>query len=615
MTEAERVQAAKAKLAPENKIAYPKELDAIPPPSADQLVQAYANQSGVAPVPDAAPARSAEPAWQPEAPPPVPVNPEPYGGGGAGNTPAGVARSDVPAEAQPNAGAEGAPASTSANPQASPSRASEADRIAAARAEMNRLNAEKGMAARARLEAGSAPRAIIVDKGGMRPSGEAYKIEQGPQVQGADKLLADIEQRGTAANAGTAKAEAARDSALLGLQEQNTAATAKFAGEEAKINQASSDALAKVSERMQKAIDSANVPVVSPAQDLNEMGIGQKLAFALAAAGGGIAGRATGTNPFLQGFDQVIDQRIKTQEQQVAQAKGQAAEQQNLYGVLRKGFDDDAAARAGLRVMYLQALDSKLKETALHFGLDTNDPRYQALQAGLSQQLLTEREKLAQLSGQKLSQEKTFKQTPPQVVTIGGASKAEQENRAKLHEALLKEGLLDKKADLDALNNVIRNADSSGAIRSWIAEHPGHSTFDAIAALSADPTQKQFVVDLQHNVKQQLGDKGMRSEGGQAIVRAIDNPAMAQQAYNREAHDYADRAAAVIDSIPDGWGVYNRSLANQQDIRSATESPVNPIGSEPLPSSIPEVTNPPPAPIPATPVAVSGTEKKGRRKH
>ncbi len=629
-TESERIAAAKAALAPTQNIAYSPDVSAAKGPSADELAQAYADQSGVVPPSDQAgynkllalqakPTTSAQPEQDSTvvsadggtAARNVPSLDQ-MGGtpqkqiGGLAINPNGSVQGEGTAKPYQQYNAENHSITEGAGGSA---KATEADRIAAARAKLVPLDATRSLEAANRLNAPAQGRAVLVSPGGMRPSTEALKVERGPQVAGAQDLLHDIESQGTKSAADNATAELKRDTTLAGLQEQNTANTAKFAGAEAKIGQANSDKLSGVADRMQAAIDRAKIPVVSPAQDLNEMGIGQKIAFALAAAGGGIAGRANGTNPFLQGFDDMVNARIKTQMQQVEQAKGQASDEQNLYGVLRKGFDDDNAARTGLRVMYLQAFNSKLEEARLHYNIDSADPRYLALQAGISQQLLTEREKLAQLEGQRVSEETTKKYVPPQVAVVGGDSKSENANRSELHEKLLKEGLLDRKADLDALNNVVRNVDKNGLVRQWIDSHPGSSTFDAIAGLSADPTQKQFVVDLQRNMKEELGDKGMRSEGGQKVIHSIDNPAMAQQLYNRWAHDYADRTAAVIDSVPDGWGVYNRSLAHQQDIKDAPNTPVNPIGSEALPSSIPNVTDPPP--VPPQPIA---TGERGSRK-
>jgi hypothetical protein len=605
MTEAERVAAAKAKLAPTQNIAYSDDVAAAKGPSADQLAQAYADQSGVVPPPAEAPAP------QPAKPQDVSVDdsitdlPQTSLEKKASDE---VAREMGPAAVyNPRTLESTVPANPNPTPKAYPplgpgnaygagtpgELATEADRVAAARQKLTGLDASRQLAAAGRLNATTPQaRAVLVSPGGMRPNTEALKVEQGPQVAGADDLLRDIEFQGTKSAADNATAELKRDTALAGLQEQNTGNVAKFAGEEAKIGQSNSDALAKVSDRMQAAIDRSNVPVVSPAQDLNEMGIGQKIAFALAAAGGGIAGRANGTNPFLQGFDQMVDARIKTQMQQVEQAKGQAGEQQNLYGVLRKGFDDDAQARAGLRVMYLQALDSKLKESALHYGIDSNDARYVALQAGLSQQLLTEREKLAQLSGQRLSEETTKKYAPPQVAVVGapgGIDKGRLDKRNAIGKELESRGLNKNLDDLDALNSYIRNNDKGGVIQQYMDHHPGSGWFQSFANMQKDPAQRQATVDLQRGVQSEFGEKGMRSEGGQAVVKALTDPNLAPEAYNRLAHDTRNGIDRVISPFgPEGYQEFNSMRQTESDIENAPGSSTTAVGSEDLPNALPE---------------------------
>lgn len=605
MTEAERVAAAKAALAPTQAIAYSDDVSAAKGPSADQLAQAYADQSGIVPPPPDAPAP------QPKRPQDVSVDDtitelpqtslEQKASGEVARElgPAPVynprtLESTVPPNPNPTGSTQPPNGPGNAYGSGTPGElATEADRRAAARERLTPLDASRSLAAAGRLNS-AAPQghAVLVSPGGMRPSTEALKVEQGPQVAGAQDLLRDIEFQGTKSAADNATAELKRDTALAGLQEQNTGNVAKFAGEEAKIGQSNSDALAKVSDRMQAAIDRSKVPVVSPAQDLNEMGIGQKIAFALAAAGGGIAGRANGTNPFLQGFDQMVEARIKTQMQQVEQAKGQAGEEQNLYGVLRKGFDDDSQARAGLRVMYLQALDSKFKETALHYGIDSADPRYLALQAGLSQQLLTEREKLAQLSGERVSEETTKKYAPPQVAVVGapaGIDKGRLEKRNAIGKELEARGLNKNLDDLDALNSYVRNNDKGGMIQQYMDHHPGSGWFQSFANMQKDPAQRQATVDLQRGVQSEFGEKGMRSEGGQAVVKALTDPNLAPEAYNRLAHDTRNGIDRVISPYgPEGYQEFNSMRQTESDIENAPGSSTTAVGSEDLPNALPE---------------------------
>jgi hypothetical protein len=607
MTEAERVAAARASLAPAANLApaYSPDVADAKGPTPDQLVQAYADQSGIVPP---APAVSSAPS--PDAvPPEQSAPPEPYSGGGAGNTPA-----VPPAAVSPNDGTEGAATSPNATPQTVPSAASEADRVAAARQKLNPLDAAKSLGAAGRLNAPTQGRAVLVAPGGMRPSTEALKVEQGPQVAGADDLLHDIEFQGVKGAADNATAELARDKDLASIQGANTAGITAELGQEQKIGQQNSDRLAGVADRMQAAIERSKVPVVSPAQDLNEMGIGQKIAFALAAAGGGIAGRETGTNPFLQGYDDMINARIKTQEAQAKQAGTEVQDQKNLYGVLQEGFKNDDAARAGLRVMYLQALDSKLKEAAIHYNIASNDARYESLQAGLSQQLLDAKEKLAQLSGQRTSEEQTKKYAPPQVAVVGGQgiSKPRVEMRNAIGKELEARGLNKNRDDLDALNSYIANNDKGGVVRKYMDQHPGSGWFQSLADLQKTPEGRQATVDIQHGIQSDLGEKGMRSEGGQQLVRAMNDPNLAAEAYNRLAHDTREGIDRVLSPYgPEGYQEWNSMRGTEQDIADAPGSSTTATGSEDLPTALP----PPPESFAANAPQISGTprEKKSRK--
>jgi len=621
-TEAERVAAAKAALAPTQNIAYSPDVAAAKGPSADQLAQAYVDQSGIVPAPAApAPVKPQDLSVDDSITEVPQTSLEQKASGEVARElgPAPVynprtLENETPPNPLPNGSAQ--PLNGPGNAYGSGTSgelATEADRRAAARAKLVPLDATRSLEAANRLNAPAQGRAVLVSPGGMRPNTEALKVEQGPQVAGAQDLLHDIEFQGTKAAADNATAELKRDTTLAGLQEQNTANTAKFAGQEAKIGQANSDKLSAVADRMQVAIDRAKVPVVSPAQDLNEMGIGQKIAFALAAAGGGIAGRANGTNPFLQGFDDMVNARIKTQMQEVEQAKGQAADEQNLYGVLRKGFDDDNAARTGLRVMYLQALDSKLKEAAIHYNIDSNDARYVTLQAGLSQQMLTEREKLAQLSGERVSEETTKKYAPPQVAVVGagGIDKARLEKRNAIGKELEARGLNKNLDDLDALNSYIRNNDKGGVIQQYMDHHPGSGWFQSFANMQKDPAQRQATVDLQRGVQSEFGEKGMRSEGGQAVVKALTDPNLAPEAYNRLAHDTRNGIDRVISPYgPEGYQEFNSMRQTESDIENAPGSSTTAVGSEALPNALPE---PPDSTAANSPTASTAPRKKAKK--
>jgi len=463
-----------------------------------------------------------------------------------------------------------------------------ADSEAAKRAEFNRLNPRRAREADARLAQQSQPGIAIVTPGGMRPSSDTVQVTQGPEVSDAQRLLQSLETNAVGAARGDTEAAKQRDTVLAGLESEHGQNTAKLAGGEQHAAQAQSAALSHVADRMSQALDAARVPVVSPAQDLNNMGMGQKLAFMLAAAGGGVAGRATGQNPFLGGYNQMVDARIATQKAQAEQAKGDAAGQENLYSVMKQGFQSDDAARAAMRTMYLQALDTKLKEAALHYNIDAANPHLQQLQAGIAQQLLTNQMELAKISGKHVSEESTSKYVPPSVTVVGGAPKNEGETRKQLDKYWTEHKLYDKEADLDTLNNIVRQADKGGVVMKYIAAHPGMSYANAFFAARNDPTQKQLMVDIEREVKDNIAGNGMRSELGRQLGQTLANAENAQQAYSRLNSGFANEAASGIAAYG-GIDAYKRWRQEAEDIQNSTNSPVQAQGSDELPRALPPV--------------------------
>jgi hypothetical protein len=158
-----------------------------------------------------------------------------------------------------------------------------ADAEATKRSEFNKLRrAEKQQVADYRLAHQDTPRAVVVSRGGMMPSSETAQVTQGPEVSDAERLIREMEQNGIRSAADNATAELKRDTAMAGLENQHATANAKFAGGEQKAAQQESTALGAVADRMKTALEAAQKPVVSPAQDLQNMNMGQKLAFILA---------------------------------------------------------------------------------------------------------------------------------------------------------------------------------------------------------------------------------------------------------------------------------------------------------------------------------------------
>lgn len=574
--EAQRIQAAKAALYPD-----------AAPPTQDMLSEAAADQDAAA---AGAPARPGSPGADialdqivqkytaaPSAPPEAPAEP-------------------APEKADPYALGAWTNAAAARPPEFTPgvkSQVATADDEAKRRAEFNKLNPQRAREADARL-AQEGRSAVIVSPGGMRPSSDTVQVTQGPEVSDADRLLKGYEQNATTGAEGDAAASKERDTALAGLESNYAQGSAKLAGGEQRAAQKQSDALSHVADRMAQALEASRVPVVSPAQDLSDMGMGQKLAFVLASAASTYFNRdiykGPRGNPFLDGYNQMVDARIATQKAQAEQQKAYAGGQENLYSVMKQGFQSDDAARAAMRVMYLQALDTKMKEAALHYNIDAANPRLLQIKAGIDQQLLTNQEELAKISGKHVSEEQTSKYVPPSAIVVGGGTDPKETEKEKSLDKRLREAGADKtEADLDTLNSVVGSLDKNGAVARYAAEH-GQSYANALFAMSNDPTQRQFIVDVQRGLKSEVSGNGMRSELGRDIAKTIDNPNTAGELYNRLAKEHAKAVADAIAS--EGAGGYQRYLRmrrRSQDIQHATNSPVRAQGAEPLPDALPEV--------------------------
>jgi hypothetical protein len=541
----------------------------------DSIVSEYSN----APAQPTAPVESPEAAAIAEAKRHGLVPPEASGAPEAPSQPFSLTRLAAPDQYDAATGATGR------------GQVADADNEAARRAEFNKLNAQQSQQADALL---STPQrsAVIVSPGGMRPSSVTRQVTQGPAVKDADQLLADYQANATKGAEGDAAAGKERDTTIAGLESNFAQGSAKLAGGEQQAAQKQSAALSGVADRMSKALDAARVPVVSPAQELSSMGIGQKLAFALAAAGGGIAGRATGTNPFLQGYNQMVDARIATQKAQAEQSTNYAKGQDNLYSVMKQGFQSDDAARAALRTMYLQALDTKLKEAVTHYNIDAANPHVLQLKAGIDQQLLANQEELAKISGKHFSKEETDRYVPPSAVVVGVGGldpKKEKDYREKIHKARVEQKIDEDEQTLDTLANIARTADKGNVVSDYLASHPGMSIANATAALLSTPEGRQRMADTESMTKDALGANGLRSELGRQVVQTVSNPVEAVQVYNRYALQYQKKMGEVLTGIgpaQETVPLYRKMRQEGQAIQHMTNSPVRAAGAEPLPEAI-----------------------------
>lgn len=592
-----RVQRAKGLLsAPKDgsapKIAYGN-IDAVPAPSMSMLNEAAEAQSQEG---QEANKRAQQDAFiRAYVDPPQQAAPQPgaaaTGAGGVGNAPTPI---ELPRSDPGATGTEGAASSPVQEPGAIVDKVAAADAKAAERSTFDKLAADKQRLADAYFAAQrQAPRAVVVSRGGMRPDSQTSQITQGPEVKESDRLLHEIEYNAIRSAGDQATAEQKRDTDVATIAESGSGMLAKALPAEQKAKQAESSALGQVADRMQKALEAAKTPVISPAQELASMNIGQKIAFALAASGGAMAGRATGANPFLAGYNQMVDARIAAQEREAKQNKDYASGQQNLYAIMRQGFESDDAARAALRLMYGQALDAKLKEAAAHYNIDMANPNYQKQQAQVSQQILNDQMELAKISGQHLSQQNTSRYAPPQVAMVGGGGAGVGKDELAIREKIQKlahEGKWgEMESDMDSLNNIVKNADKGGLIAGYIASHPGQSAANAFIALMSDPTERQKMVDIEHSVKDAISGSGMRSELGRQLGQTLSNPTNAGEVYNRKAKIYQDEVSNALSSLgPQAFNIYRNMRGDAEAMRAATNTPIIAQGSRELPSALPE---------------------------
>jgi hypothetical protein len=222
------------------------------------------------------------------------------------------------------------------------------------------------------------------------------------------------------------------------------------------------------------------------------------------------------------------------------------------------------------------------------------------MQAKISEDILKQKEEIAKISGVHKSEEATQRYAPPQVAVIGGggAGKEELAARKTLQELWDKNGMYDKKADLDSLDNIVRHADTGNIVTDYVAAHPGMSFANALAALASNPEQRQKMVDIEQRVRSAISGNGMRSELGRQLGQTVSNPTEALEVYNRLGHDYAERSSMLAQSLgPQGNAYLRRWQADAEDSRNSTNSPDQPQGAEPLPSALaPQSGAIPPAP-------------------
>lgn len=480
-----------------------------------------------------------------------------------------------------------------------------ADVTANNRQRVQELDPEKMRRAEARLfgapQQGGA--VIIRNPGGWQPSGRAVQQAMGPEAPGARDALDDAYAEAVRSAAGGATTEKEQNETLGRLQSAASSAGEKFAVEGQRESQRASDKLSAVAGDIQKFVNDAAVPIQSPQEAMKQWGADKKIPFLLASMVSGAAGAVTGTNgnAFLENFDKFMNADINRQKDERKQKSEQADQSKGVYWALHAGFKDDDQARAATRALYYQALESRVKEAAIKYQIDSANPRYQALLSQIDTARAHEIEALAKLTGISTTVQSNDRFVPPSatVVAAGGPAGLKAGDVAK-DRAWIFNGMKDLKvpetqAELDAMRSVIMAGDRAkgGLLQRFIAQYPNSIPFSAVLAQAgADPQMKQYLADLgQYVIKSGHTDFGAAftpsEQERQAVFRS---PEMIPELYNRGARKLQGDLQSVLSSAPSGHGyaVFDEMRSESRDMMNAPGSLVTATGADnTLPQALP----------------------------
>jgi hypothetical protein len=478
-----------------------------------------------------------------------------------------------------------------------PKNAAEADLIAAERNKPTPLDPALAARAGARLAGGAtAPggSAVIISKGGMRPERSTAQVTKGPEVPGAMDALDDAYHEAVHGAAGAATAQRAQDETLGRLQGVSSAAGEKFATEEKRESQNASDKLGAVAAQIQTAINDTAKPVETPQQAMQKWGADKKVGFLLASIVGGIGGE-NGRNTFLDSFNGFLKSETDRQAVELKQKQDQNNDSKSVYWMMHKGFGDDAAARAGTRALYYQALESRVKQAAIKYNIDATNPRYQAILSQIDTARAHELETLAKISGATTSRQESEVYAPPQAIQVGGVSKAQD---AKAREIIgtgfekLKVG--DTQNQLDAMRSAIMGGDRAkgGLLQRYLVSYPNTPFASILAQFGTTPQGKQYLSDVgDYIIKSGHTDFGAAfTPSEQERQSLFRSPEMIPELYNRGARKLQRDLQDVISQVPGGAGyrVFGEMRSEQRDMMNAPGSLVTATGSDnTLPQALP----------------------------
>ncbi len=475
---------------------------------------------------------------------------------------------------------------------------SESDHTADERQRNVPLDPNVSARAAQRLYAGVAPPRVAVTKGGMIPERSTVQITKGPEAPGARDALDDAYAEAVRGAGGNMAAEQENDQRLGRVQSEVSKAGERFATEGQREAQNASDKLSAVSSDIQKFINNAAVPVETPQQAMQKWGADKKIAFVLASALAGGAGAATGKhdNAFLDSFNGFLKSETDRQAAERKQKEGQAEASKSVYWMMHAGFKDDDQARAATRALYYQALESRLKEAAIKYQIDTSGPRYKSLLSQIDTARAHELEQLAKLSGATVSQQESQRYVPPQAVVVGGGGMKPEDiakDRAFIFGGIKDLKINEKAKDLNAMRSALMLGDAAkgGLLQRYLTAHPSTSFADIVAQVGTTPEGKQYLADVgAYVIKSGHTDFGAaftpNEETRQNMFRS---PELLPQLYNRWSSDLGTDLRSVLRSAPSGHGylTWEQMRGEERDMMNVPGSLVNTTDSKALPEALP----------------------------
>lgn len=263
--------------------------------------------------------------------------------------------------------------------------------------------------------AAMASRMVNVGGGGGGGS-RSVSVRRTPQLPEYNARLGDVESQGLAAlqQEQQAKQEQAKQEALAyrGYQTALKARDTAFASREAEVQ-------AKMAAHEARA-DAARAEVAAMKEDPDRWwgsrSTGQKIGLVLSAALSGFVqgfrGQA-GPNPTIALINEAIDRDIISQRASIAKKGGEASTEQGIVRDLAERLGDMRQAEIQARQMYLEGVNTRLKEIAATSGSEQAVATANKLGAEFSQQILRLKNQSYALAQGERTETRTATSGPP----------------------------------------------------------------------------------------------------------------------------------------------------------------------------------------------------------